>query len=363
MPDISGSLRVYANGANLIAVGFPGYDSEPKPAITKLRRPGAFYILQQLPGGCSANCAYCNQSRSSQTNTGEKAELCNYEWPLVDLGALLQHIRSLGKRSDTLAFCIQTIFHKDSFENQVAITRKIREVFPELWITTATTPRTREELAALKGAGVNSVCLCFEAATFELFDRIKGHGVHGPYRWAQHHQALKDALELFPDATMTHLMIGLGETELEAFEFIASMLEMGARVSLFPYLPIAGTPFADDLPKGAGRPPKPKWRRLQLARYLLADVGLARHKVQLSDERIIGFDMPYDEFRRHLPIAFLHSGCKFCRRAGYAEDQDLFSPDYDLTIEPYVFLVPQVPKVIEKIIREMDLQAPSPSHQ
>jgi lipoyl synthase len=356
-------VRVASNALGLIE--YPGYADSVSKAFrdfAKLRHH-ALYVLQDLPGGCAANCAYCNQARSMTNPAGERARLCNYEWPSVDLESVLQRIRTQGSDSPIEAVCIQTVFHAQGVESQRAIVKAIRAALPHIWITTATTPRSVEQLEILQQTGLNAVCVCFEAATPELFDTVKGRGVNGPYRWEKHLEALASAKKVFANDTMTHLIIGLGETEHEAVQFMASIVSMNVGVSLFPYLPIAGTPWASNPHEGVGRPDKPRWRRLQLARYLLKEVGVSLSQIEFVGQRISSFDMPVAELRSYVDSGkpFLQSGCKFCSRLGYAEDQDPAAADFDFTVEPFVFPTKPWPATLDRLWRDMDIRALSSS--
>jgi len=338
---------------------FPGFDDITDAAqwyfkvVTR-----CVYVYQRLPGGCIGNCAYCNQARSLAK--ADTPQLCNYAWPEVDLGSLLAHIANLGEQSHVEAFCIQTMFHKDSFENQLAIVEQIASILPEAWITTATTPRTPEQLSALAKAGLRGICVPLELATEKLFEDIRGRGVKGPYRWDRQLEALRAARDLFPDV-LTHLMIGMGETEREAVECISMVQTMGIRTSIFPFLPIPGTALHAN-PRGSGRPQRPAWRRIQLARFLLNEANLDPENIQYEGDRVVGFRVPHEQFMRLVESGrpFMSSGCKCCSRPGYAEDPPMAGADLQQwrTAEPYVYQLTPWPGTIRRLLQEMELRSP-----
>ncbi len=314
------------------------------------------YLSQRLPGGCLGNCGYCNQARTMPKS--ETLELCNYEWPEVDLGSLLKHIADLGEHSHVEAFCIQTMFHRDSFEHQLAIVEQIASTLPDKWITTASTPRTGEQWVTLANAGLRGVCVPLELATEKLFEDIRGRGAKGPYRWERQLDALRTAKSLFPDV-LTHLMIGMGETEREAVECIAMLQGMGVRTSIFPFLPIPGTALYID-PRGSGRPARPSWRRIQLARFLLNEANLSAEAIEYEGDRVVGFQMPYAEFMALVETGkpFMSSGCKYCSRPGYAEDPVLAGANFKQwqTAEPYVYQLTPWPGTIRRLLQQMELR-------
>ena len=83
---------------------------------------------------------------------------------------------------------------------------------------------------------------------------------------ATHYSALLNAQKVFGKGrTTTHLIIGLGETELEAVQLIQELIEQGITIGLFPFTPIAGTPLADQPHTSLS-----SYRRIQLAHYLIS---------------------------------------------------------------------------------------------
>ncbi len=339
---------------------FPGFEeisAEARWYFKSVTR--CVYLYQNLPGGCVGNCAYCTQARSLPKS--ETPQLCNYAWPEIELGELLQHIASLGAESHVEAFCIQTMFHKDSFDNQLAIVEQIASILPQAWITTATIPRTLEQLEALAKAGLRGICVPLELATEALFEDIRGRGVQGPYRWERQLEALRAARTLFPDV-LSHLMIGMGETEREAVECMAMLQGMGVRTSIFPFLPLPGTAIYAN-PRRAGRPPRPTWRRIQLARFLLNEAGLAPEAIEFENDKVVGFQVPYAEFMALVESGkpFMSSGCKYCSRPGYAEDAPMATGDLKQwhTTEPYVYQMSPWPGTIRRLLEQMELRSPT----
>jgi biotin synthase len=199
-----------------------------------------------------------------------------------------------------------------------------------------------------------------ELATEELFEDIRGRGVKGPYRWQRQLEALRTAKTLFPDV-LTHLMIGLGETEREAVECIGMVQRMGIRTSIFPFLPLPGTALYDN-PRRSGRPSRASWRRVQVARYLINEGNLDPDAVLYEDDRIVGFDMPQEEFMSLMESGkpFMSSGCKYCSRPGYAEDPKTAGEDTQQwhAEEPYVYQLTPFPGTIRRLVQQLDLRVP-----
>ena len=150
-----------------------------------------------------------------------------------------------------------------------------------------------------------------------MFEEIKGEKRSSPYRWNNHTQALKDALEIFGKGNVTtHLIIGLGETELEATEFILKMYESGISVGLFAFTSIKGTTL-----EHTESPDLSTYRRIQVVRHLVAKGLLEREQVRESEDGRISLDINKNHLRQILSSgeAFQVTGCKCCNRPYYNE--------------------------------------------
>jgi biotin synthase len=104
-----------------------------------------------------------------------------------------------------------------------------------------------------------------------------------------------------------HLMVGLGETEAEAIGIIQKAYDMGSLTHLFSFFPEGGS-LMQDRPQ----PPVGKYRRVQLARYLI-NKGMATSGKMTFDEegRVSKFGIDEDALNRVVNdgTAFMTSGC------------------------------------------------------
>ena len=86
-----------------------------------------------------------------------------------------------------------------------------------------------EQLAA---AGVDRLGIAVDAASKTLFNKVKGLEVGGGYRWDALFRRLDEALAVFgKNNVSTHLIVGLGETEKEAAEFLQRCVDLGSFAS------------------------------------------------------------------------------------------------------------------------------------
>jgi len=170
----------------------------------------------------------------------------------------------------------------------------------------------------LAEVGVERIGIPLDVATEELFCKVKGRYVGGPYIWAEQFRLLSEAVEVFGKGKVsTHLIVGLGETEREMVETIQKCVDMGVLPALFAFTPISGTTLENN-----PQPPVPTYRLAQLARHLIFH-GIGRYENMHFDEKDHTSDFGVDKetlteiIRTGEP--FLTSGCPNCNRPYYNE--------------------------------------------
>ena len=277
-------------------------------------RPTTAYLMLYHEGRCLANCAFCPQARSARL--GRADMLSRIVWPAYRLGDVLSALERARDRGLKRA-CVQALLYPRFARDLLSVVKALASSC-DLPISVSCQPLSKTVMVELVRAGAERLSVPVDAATPELFDAVKGRGVNGPYRWEAHMRALEKALGVFgPGFVGTHLIIGLGETEREAVRFIQAMYDMGVYVGLFALTPIRGTALQD-----APRPSIGAYRRIQMARYLIAE-GLTRYEHMSFDEagRIRSFGVSEAVL---LDVAgsgepFMTSGCPSCNRPYYNE--------------------------------------------
>jgi len=205
-------------------------------------------------------------------------------------------------------------------------------------ISLDTPPLGRRELVKLRDAGLDRISIPLDAATPELFDKVKGVLVDGPYRWKGHIKALETAMEVFgAGRVMSNLIVGLGETEEEAVELIQRLMDMGVEMGLFAFTPIPGT-NQEKRPQPSIR----RYRRIQLAHYLITNGKAKCEDIIFNlDGNIVDFRLKQSLIRDAVKtgLPFMTSGCPGCNRPYYNERPG--GPLYNYPFNP-------VPNHIEK---------------
>ncbi|PNX52842.1 MAG: hypothetical protein BV458_07515 [Thermoplasmata archaeon M9B2D] len=267
------------------------------------------FLMTYQDGKCESNCAFCPQARDSYSSSDK---LSRISWPEYDLELVIG--KWLPRKFRRI--CIQTICYANVVNDVIDIVNKLRKA-SKLPISVAIHPIEKSELIKLKESGVSNVGIALDASTPELFDEIKGEKRNSTYRWHQHIQALEDALDIFGNGNVaTHLIIGLGETEKEATEFIFHMKKMGIRIGLFAFTAIRGT----DL-EGEPSPDLSSYRRIQVIRHLVSKGLLSANQISSDDDGKVSLDIENASMMGELSSgkAFQVTGCKGCNRPYYNE--------------------------------------------
>ncbi|MHA2025142.1 MAG: radical SAM protein [Candidatus Thorarchaeota archaeon] len=268
------------------------------------------FLMTYRDSKCDANCAFCPQAQES---TSSSDRLSRISWPEFSLEQTVNHIQT---PRTFRRICVQTLCYPEVVDDVEHIVKEIREV-SKLPISVAIHPVSEKDMIRLKQAGVSNIGIALDASTPELFEEIKGEERNSPYRWNKHTQALTNAVEIFGKGSVTtHLIIGLGETELEATEFIMKMYETGISVGLFAFTSIRGTTL-----ENTESPDLSNYRRIQTVRHLVAKGLLEREQVSVSEDGKISLDFDKDQLRKILSSgeAFQVTGCKGCNRPYYNE--------------------------------------------
>jgi len=268
------------------------------------------FIMTNSETGCIANCAFCPQARTSQSSPGL---LSRIGWPKFEFDQVLNKL-DLG--NDFERICIQSLNYRSVVDDVEQITKMVKKKISRP-ISTCIHPISIEEMQRLKNAGITNIGIAVDACTPELFDEIKGKSRHGPYRWDRHMVAISDAVKVFGEGNATtHLIVGLGETEKEAAEFLFTMAEKDIKVALFAFTGVKGTALEEQK-----QPMLDVYRRLQILRYLLTDGKILRSQVNFDKDGVIKFNVDIELLKQILSAgtAFQTSGCVGCNRPYYNE--------------------------------------------
>ena len=276
--------------------------------------PTTAYLLTYRKGKCTANCGFCPQARGSR---GRADMLSRVSWPVFQMRYVLDGIENAVKDGQIRRVCLQALNYPEVFVHLLAFVKAIYSIV-RVPISVSCQPLNRENMRLLAEVGAERIGIPLDAATKELFDRVKGRSVGGLYVWEEQFTLLSEAVEVFGIGKVsTHLIVGLGETEREMVEMVQRCVDMGVLPALFAFTPIPGTTLETNL-----QPSVSVYRRVQLAGHLIFH-GIARYEDMRFDGKdcISDFGVDKEALVRMVQTGkpFLTSGCPNCNRPYYNE--------------------------------------------
>ncbi len=302
--DLPEQIRVSIGSAIVLELLAGKLDAEPTTA----------YLMTFRSGKCTANCGFCPQARASKGNT---ELLSRVTWPSFPTPNVLTELAAKAKSRKIKRVCIQALNYPDVFRHIETLVQEIKK-HSSIPISVSCQPLNKNNIQRLAKAGVDRIGIALDAATEDLFKKVKGSGTSSLYTWDNQFRQLKEAIEIFGrNNVSTHIIVGLGETEKEVAEVIQRCVDLSVLPALFAFTPVRGTALEHGLP-----PKLEVYRRVQLARYLIV-YGKARFEgMQFDVEgRIVDFGVSNEALNELVEsgLPFRTSGCPDCNRPFYNE--------------------------------------------
>jgi biotin synthase len=141
-----------------------------------------------------------------------------------------------------------------------------------------------------------------------LFDQTRGKAARGPHDWDRHWEIILAARRIFGAMKVNcHIIVGLGETDRDLVDLFYQLKDEGIAGYLFSFNPEPGSAM-----QNMARQPIRRWRRVQLAKYLIENTELRREAIAFDDQGYIAmFDLAGSKLevtvRSGLP--FMTNGC------------------------------------------------------
>jgi biotin synthase-related radical SAM superfamily protein len=254
---------------------------------------------------CRGRCCFCPQS---VTAVGGASKISRIEWPEF----ALEEVKEKLKANRTLErICLQCSDEPAVKESAVGMVRELREG-RNIPVSVSTSPISKDQMERLKAAGTGILTIPIDCAEEGIFPMIKGRSM------AEVRGALRDAVEVFGRGNVgTHIIVGLGESELDVVLLMIDLFGEGVIPSLFAFTPVEGTEM-----EGAPKPSLSSYRRLQLARHLIVEKGANPGIFKFDLEcRIAKVAISCNGLKSIIrnSKAFMVQGCKGCNRPYYNE--------------------------------------------
>jgi biotin synthase len=189
--------------------------------------------------------------------------------------------------------------------------------------------------------------------------------VQSPHSFDKYWEILRAAADIFgPERFGAHLIVGMGESDHDTLTQVQTIRDLGGHSHMFAFFPERGS-LMDHLPPV----PRPQWRRIQLARYL---IDYRDHRVDRMrfDERgqLANFGLPQDEIDEIVKagVAFRTSGCPGREAADVSACDRPYgdSPPRDIASYPFRLKRDDIRKVRRQLDRGMPrTTAPIPEEE
>lgn len=267
---------------------------------------GGINLLLSYDEGCLSDCGYCGLARTRPGRYEDKSFI-RVEWPLVETDEL---VRRLARYEDRLTrLCISMVTHGHSYRDTLEITKRIRAgVATPLSLLVAPPTLNEARLRTLKEAGADIIGIGLDAVTEDLFRSIRTDVPQGGLRWEQYWRIVDAARDTYgPWRVNCHTLVGLGESDLDLMAIFERLLDRQIHAYLFCF-----NPEPDSRMGAYPKSDLTRWRRIQLAKFLLEECGLGTPAFGYDDEgALVSISAPRALVEAAIAdgFAFMTNGC------------------------------------------------------
>lgn len=280
-----------------------------KPGRIHRCRCTCINLLQNYPEGCYANCTYCGLARE-RPGTPEDNTFIRVAWPLYPTDLVAERIAAKEAEEGVGRVCIAQVQDHRAYDDLVDMTRRVHRAAPAVPISALVSATTLDEarLRVIKAAGAGIIGVGLDAASADVFDRTRGRAARGPHDWHYHWHIIRAARRIYgPMNVNCHIIVGLGETDLELVELFYQLKSEQIAGYLFSFNPEPGTAMQQ-----VPRAPLHRWRRIQLVKYLIEKHDLPRQALAFDEQgnivRLNASDMTV-EVAVNTGLPFMTNGC------------------------------------------------------
>jgi lipoyl synthase len=265
--------------------------------------PTCAYLM--IGSQCSGKCGFCAQS--SVAKNGDF--LSRITWKPEKDEQVYRAIAECFQNGELGRTCFQVVQNDDSFDRTTEAVTELKK-YSQIPVCVSINGISVEQVGQLVEAGVDKIAVSFDAAVPHVYRKIKGKD------WQDEWDFYEECVKLYPGHIAVHLIIGLGETEEEAFNALERFYENNTSVSLFAFTPLPGTPMSKASP-----PDLASYRRLQILHYLLRNkIKKPENLFRFKNGQIIFSKNSKSWLLENIPgKAFETSGCSSCNRPYYNE--------------------------------------------
>jgi len=320
MPETTNKLRVSLGTAIVLGLVRSRLDAAPTTA----------YLMTHVPSRCNANCVFCPQARES---TSDLDRLSRVVWPIYSTTEVIESLSKAVQENRIYRVCIQALNFPEFYQTLVNLVKEIRNSI-KIPISLSCQPINVKQMVMLKELGVERIGIPLDAATEQIFNKVKGKDVGGPYSWNNTFELLTEAVKIFGKGKVsTHIIVGLGESEKDVAQLIQRLFDSHILPGLFSFTPIKGTAL-----ENRAQPSITVYRRIQLIRHLIVVHKTRVEQMSFSTEgTLLDYSVTREELNAIIDSGapFRTSGCPSCNRPFYNESPrgPFYNYPYKLTKE------------------------------
>ena len=233
---------------------------------------GCVNLLQNYPEGCYANCSYCGLARE-RPGVPEGNSFIRVAWPLYPMALIAERIAEREHLSGVGRVCLSQVQDHRSNDDLLSMVALIRSAVPTVPVAALVNATTMSLmwLERLRSAGVSNIGIGLDTASKRIFEKARGRETCGPHTWEQHIEIMRLARGVFgPMNVNCHVIVGLGETDMELVDLFAWLKQEEVAAYLFSFNPEPGTAM-QHIP----RQPITRHRRIQLVKHLVEEFDIA----------------------------------------------------------------------------------------
>ena len=254
--------------------------------------PTAYLMIGEK---CIYNCSFCAQAREAQS---DKNHLSRITWPEISYDEFIESFDSEKFKR----ICLQVVSSKDYEKELERVLEFLKD--KDVLVSVSIRPKSEKEVERLfEKYDIDNMGISIDVPEKSLFEKIRGT------KYDNYMEILINSSKKFLHKITTHVIVGLGETDLDIVKFILGMKKNKISVSLFAFTPIAGTKY-----ENIEKPSLERYRKIQYAKDII-DNNEVKIEEFIFDNKGNLIELP--SYHVNKEEAIKTSGCSWCTRPYY----------------------------------------------
>jgi len=254
--------------------------------------PTAYIMIGEK---CIYNCSFCSQARNANSDLNH---LSRITWPEISYDKFIENYKdNMFKR-----VCLQVVSSKGYEKELDKLLMFLKD--KNVLISVSLRPKNEEEVQNLfNDYNINNLGISIDVPEKNLFEEIRGT------KYNKYKEILINSSKKFLHKITTHVIVGLGETDLDIVKFILEMKKNNIKVSLFAFTPIEGTKFSKK-----EQPSLERYRKIQYTKEMIDNNEIKIEEFNFDTKGNL-LDLP--SYHVEEEEAIKTSGCTWCTRPYY----------------------------------------------